>query len=151
MEGWAVIHRSHGDVSSPQTPPQREKVFRLWRPSLTVFPLAKSKEKETNFLTLSLDCESVRCMVYGLISYPIWTKTEVSHDLSAEWKTYSSFFLSFIAVIYWVATKGKGWDNHFTNPHVSGEIRVLSSFKSRFSPLPSLPPFFFLSRNHLSP
>jgi hypothetical protein len=27
-------------------------------------------------------------------------------------------------VIYWVATRGKGWDTHWANPHITGEIRV---------------------------
>ena len=27
-------------------------------------------------------------------------------------------------VIYWVATKGKGFDTHWENPHVTREIRV---------------------------
>ena len=28
-------------------------------------------------------------------------------------------------IIYWISTKGKGWDSHYINPHVSGEVKVV--------------------------
>eukprot|EP00211_Chloroparvula_japonica_P006028 CAMPEP_0119121880 /NCGR_PEP_ID=MMETSP1310-20130426/2302_1 /TAXON_ID=464262 /ORGANISM="Genus nov. species nov., Strain RCC2339" /LENGTH=379 /DNA_ID=CAMNT_0007111461 /DNA_START=189 /DNA_END=1325 /DNA_ORIENTATION=+ len=38
-------------------------------------------------------------------------------------------------ILYWLATKGKGWDTDWVNPHISGEVKVTASSIEKGNPV----------------